>query len=167
MTSLDNSPSSACVEAEVVAEAKMPEAGRGKGTRKSVTLAASTSRRAIRDLVAEHAALEPDLELLDRIRPQTRADCVNGVRPCPFISCRHHLFLDVSEQTGSIKLNFPDKEVWELEESCVLDVADRGGATLEEVARAMNLTRERARQLESKSIHHASRGGCFDAGDVV
>ena len=35
--------------------------------------------------------------------------------------------------TGSIKLNFPDKEIWELEETCALDVAEKGGITLEEV----------------------------------
>jgi len=37
----------------------------------------------------------------------------------------------VNPSTGSIKLNFPDKEIWEMEETCALDVADRGGITLE------------------------------------
>src|SRR3954470_6894429 len=41
-------------------------------------------------------------------RPTTRAECVNGLRPCPYVSCQHHLFLDVSSRTGAIKLNFPD-----------------------------------------------------------
>lgn len=80
--------------------------------------------------------------------PTSRAECVNMPRPCYFVSCRHHLFLDVNEETGSIKFNFPDQEVWELEETCALDVADRGGITLEEVGAIMNLTRERIRQLE-------------------
>ena|SRR5882757_525715 len=30
-------------------------------------------------------------------RPQTRADCAQQPRPCPWISCRYHLLLDVSE----------------------------------------------------------------------
>src|SRR5262245_9335478 len=47
-------------------------------------------------------------------KPKTRADCVNGERPCPFVSCKHHLYLDVSAKTGAIKLNFPDLEVWEM-----------------------------------------------------
>jgi len=59
------------------------------------------------------------------------------------------LYLDVNERTGSIKLNFPDLEVWELPETCALDIADRGGITLEEVGEIMNLTRERIRQLET------------------
>jgi hypothetical protein len=89
---------------------------------------------------------------VDVEKPQTRADCVNGERPCPFVSCKHHLYLDVSARTGAIKLNFPDLEVWEMTETCALDVADRGGTTLEEVGAIMNLTRERIRQVEVKGL---------------
>ena len=81
-------------------------------------------------------------------RPKTRSDCLNGERPCPFVSCPHHLYLDVNPCTGSIKLNFPDLEVEQMTETCVLDVADRGGITLEEVGVILNLTRERVRQIE-------------------
>lgn len=88
----------------------------------------------------------------DYWRPRTRAECVDGPRPCPFVSCKHHLFIDVSPRTGAIKLNFPDLEVWELTESCALDVADRGGTTLEDVGAIMNLTRERIRQVEVKAL---------------
>jgi len=85
-------------------------------------------------------------------RPVTRAECGAGERPCPFVSCKHHLYLDVSARTGAIKLNFPDLEVWEMVETCALDVADRGGTTLEEVGAIMNLTRERIRQVEVKGL---------------
>lgn len=85
-------------------------------------------------------------------RPQTRAECKGGERPCPFVSCAHHLYLDVSAKTGAIKLNFPDLEPHEMAESCTLDVADRGGETLEEVGAIMNITRERVRQLEVKAL---------------
>jgi hypothetical protein len=81
-------------------------------------------------------------------RPRTRKECASGIRPCPFVSCRHHLYLDVNEDKGSLKINFPDLEVWELPETCSLDVADRGGMTLEEVGEILNLTRERIRQVE-------------------
>lgn len=86
------------------------------------------------------------------LRPRVREECVNGPRPCPFVSCKHHLYLDVSPRTGAIKLNFPDLEVWEMTETCALDVADRGGTTLEEVGAIMNLTRERIRQVEVKGL---------------
>jgi hypothetical protein len=88
----------------------------------------------------------------DHEKPKARVECLNGARPCPFVSCKHHLFLDVSARTGAIKLNFPDLEVWDMQETCALDVADRGGTTLEEVGAIMNLTRERIRQVEVKAL---------------
>ena len=94
--------------------------------------------------------LYPDVE--DVVKPKERIECGNGERPCPFVSCKHHLYLDVSAKTGAIKLNFPDLEVWEMTETCALDVADRGGTTLEEVGAIMNLTRERIRQVEVKGL---------------
>ncbi len=95
----------------------------------------------------------------DYWKPRTRADCANAPRPCPYVSCKHHLYIDVSARTGAIKLNFPDLEVWEMTESCALDVADRGGATLEDVGAIMNLTRERIRQLEVKALAKLSALG--------
>jgi len=88
----------------------------------------------------------------DYEKPRTREECLDAPRPCPFVSCKHHLFLDVSARTGAIKLNFPDLEVWDMNESCALDVADRGGTTLEDVGAIMNLTRERIRQVEVKAL---------------
>jgi hypothetical protein len=88
----------------------------------------------------------------DYQKPKTRAECAEGLRPCPYVSCKHHLFLDVSARTGAIKLNFPDLEVWDMNETCALDVADRGGTTLEDVGAIMNLTRERIRQVEVKAL---------------
>jgi len=88
----------------------------------------------------------------DYYKPRTRSECVDGPRPCPYVSCQHHLYLDVSSRTGAIKLNFPDLEVWDMNESCALDVADRGGTTLEDVGAIMNLTRERIRQVEVKAL---------------
>jgi len=91
-------------------------------------------------------------QFMDYDRPRSRAECQHGVRPCPFVSCKHHLYLDVNPETGSIKLNFPHLEVWEMEETCALDVAGRGGITLEEVGEIMNLTRERIRQVEVRGL---------------
>ena len=88
----------------------------------------------------------------DYWKPKTRSECVDGPRPCPYVSCKHHLFIDVSPRTGAIKLNFPDLEVWDMGETCALDVADRGGTTLEDVGAIMNLTRERIRQVEVKAL---------------
>lgn len=85
-------------------------------------------------------------------RPVRRDQCQGEERPCPWVGCKFHLYLDVNPETGSIKINFPDKDPWELEHSCSLDVAAEGGATLEEVGEIMNLTRERIRQVEITGI---------------
>lgn len=84
----------------------------------------------------------------DKLRPRHRGDCSQEDRPCPWVGCRYHLYLDVSEKTGSIKLNFPDIAPEDMQVSCALDVADLGGVTLETVSALMNLTRERVRQIE-------------------
>jgi hypothetical protein len=88
----------------------------------------------------------------DVARPHTREECLNMPRPCPFVSCEHHLYLDVNPDSGAIKLNFPHLEVWEMAETCSLDVADRGGITLEDVGAILNLTRERIRQVEVRGL---------------
>lgn len=88
-------------------------------------------------------------------RPRTRGDCAELPRPCPFVSCAHHLYLDVNPRTGTIKVNFPHLAIEEMPETCSLDVAERGGVTLEEVGEIMNLTRERVRQLEVRAIGDA------------
>ena len=126
-----------------------------RGRRRSKTM----SRKEIaRELRRQRAlgVVDPEMEEIiheiEASRPRSRADCANGPRPCMFISCKHHLYLDVNPETGSIKLNFPDREIWELDETCALDVADRGGITLEEVGAIMNLTRERIRQVETRGL---------------
>lgn len=88
----------------------------------------------------------------DYWKPKTRAECADMERPCPFVSCKYHLYLDVHPVRGSIKVNFTDVELWEMTETCALDIADRGGITLEEVGEIMNLTRERVRQVETAGL---------------
>lgn len=99
---------------------------------------------------------------VDIERPVTRGDCKTGnniARPCPWVSCRFALYLDVNPSTGAVKLNFPHLEPHELAESCALDVADRGGITLEEVGATANLTRERIRQVEVRGLAKLKAAG--------
>jgi hypothetical protein len=91
------------------------------------------------------AAMYPPVDVE---RPKTRSECKGEARPCPWVACKHHLYLDINPETGSIKINFPDLEPWEMPHTCALDVADEGGLTLEEIGAITNLTRERVRQLE-------------------
>ena len=121
---------------------------RKRGRRRSKTIAR-------KQMLRERKTLQVDpklLELAEQERPRVRSECLRKERPCLFVSCKHHLYLDVNPETGSIKLNFPDMEVWELQETCALDVAERGGLTLEEVGEILNLTRERIRQVEAAGL---------------
>lgn len=102
---------------------------------------------------------EQDIYSAEYDRPATRGDCIDGPRPCPWVSCKHHLFIDVDQENGSLKLNFPDREPWEIEHSCSLDLADRGGMRLAEVGEILNLTRERIRQLEERGLIILKRSG--------
>jgi hypothetical protein len=85
-------------------------------------------------------------------RPKTRGDCASMPRPCPFVSCAHHLALDVDPETGAMKVNFPDLDLEEMDETCSLDVADRGGTTLDEIGVLLRVVRERIRQIEVSGL---------------
>lgn len=114
--------------------------------------------------------LTPD----DYDRPRTRGDCLPGgcneQRPCPWVSCRHHLYLDV-QRNGSIKLVHPNLEAWELVDSCTLDLIDKNerdqsapqGCSLDQCAAALNLSPEHVRSLEALALA-SLRDALEDAG---
>lgn len=126
------------------------------------------------------------------IAPATRADCAAIPRPCMRFACRHHLAIDVDEFgrisiVGGSKLSsepsFAELEAFVDEllarvsviGSCVLDLVARypSGLTLEEIATRFDVTRERIRQIEKKTLLAIARrirrqlGASFSAGDVV
>jgi hypothetical protein len=92
---------------------------------------------------------------IGRGRPKTWGGCVErGLgteHPCPFVSCKHHLAVDVNPQLGSIKTTHPGEDL-DAHETCSLALSERGGMTLEAVSEVMNLTRERIRQIEGLAI---------------
>jgi hypothetical protein len=82
--------------------------------------------------------------------PRVRSECVNGIRPCPFVSCKYHLAFDI-KPCGSLLDIWPAVEVWELKHTCALDEAKQEH-TLEQIADLLNLTRERVRQIERRAL---------------
>lgn len=95
-------------------------------------------------------------------RPKTRADCADVPRPCPFVSCKYHLYLDVNPATGHIKYNHPNISPDMMHESCALDVAERGSTlkldhgkcdtSFEDIGKHIGVVRERVRQIEKKAF---------------
>jgi hypothetical protein len=87
------------------------------------------------------------LDLFDRIaRPRTFGECSRDPGPCPWVTCRHHLAIDVGPR-GALKIAFPGKEVDELAETCSLRVSGRGDHTEEEIARLLGVSSERISQI--------------------
>lgn len=123
---------------------------------------------------------------LPLVRPKTRGECADVPRPCPFVSCRHHLYLDV-DKNGSVIEHATDPT--EMAVSCSLDVADDGEMLLEEIGSIFGIGRERVRQIEASAIAtvaahdgvrdhmdapppapdvpRAARVGCYVAADTV
>lgn len=86
------------------------------------------------------------------MRPRYRSECGSD-RPCPWVSCRYHLYLEV-KGTGAIEVLVPACPPWEMTESCTLDLVDRHpvGLTLSDIGDLFGLTRERIRQIESRAL---------------
>lgn len=141
---------------------------RSRRARETRSVTISCKRLSKAELDADrHAYPEPSQPL-----PEGREACVGGPRPCPMVRCRYHLAIDVSPKTGAIKLNFPDLEIWEMPETCALDVADRNpdGMPLEDVGKYVNLTRERVRQYGHPTIAkirsaYPELAGAFDGAE--
>lgn len=143
--------------------------GTGRRRRRRTAPRAKTiaRRRITREDLRIGALMYPPVDIP---RPKTRAECRDAPRPCPWVACKHHLYLDINPETGSIKINFPDVEPWDLIETCSLDVAERGGLTLEDLGQVTNLTRERIRQVEVRGllklkVHKAQLGEDADQPD--
>jgi hypothetical protein len=140
------------IEPEAEATGDMPEVSRKIRRRRRRTRPRSKTiamKRLTREELRQGALMYPPVDIP---RPTNREECRGELRPCPWVACKHHLYLDINPETGSIKINFPELEPWELKHTCALDVAERGGITLEEVGEIMNLTRERIRQVEVRGL---------------
>jgi hypothetical protein len=81
--------------------------------------------------------------------PKTRGGCEDLPRPCPFVRCKYNLFLDI--ERGRVK-TYGDNPL-EMERSCALDEAEKGGLKLDEICDIYGLSRERIRQI----VEHALR----------
>ncbi len=79
--------------------------------------------------------------------PSSRADCLNGPRPCRSTTCRHHL-------TQGEREPLPDAA-----DSCSLDVADRGDHSLDAIGRQLGIGRERVHQIEERALERCRQKG--------
>lgn len=108
-------------------------------------------------------------------RPRTTRECDEEFldmgtpgQACPFLSCVHHLAIDVNERTGSYSINVP----FELEDeesdpvpsvtlderayTCSRKAALDGPQTMESIGEAIGVTRERVRQIVDSALNKLS-----------
>lgn len=101
--------------------------------------------------------------------PKTRAECP-PFRPCPYVSCRYHLYLEVKEN-DRIRLNFSGIPLEEMPWTCALDEAAKQSGEpkpmpLDSIGERMGLTRERVRQIEKDALDKLARTG-MDLRDLL
>lgn len=97
-------------------------------------------------------------------KPKFREDCKDVVRPCPYITCRYNLFLDV-EDNGAIRFNQRTKDPTavksislsgkEVYPSCTLDMVEMmpNGISNDDIGRILGgISRETVRLLAKKIL---------------
>jgi hypothetical protein len=153
---------------------KRPQGRRRKSPRQ-------TNRKRRRFLVGREpiaGEIVPDLppSLIERLnaRPHVRAECREGPRPCPWVGCRYHLYLDTyttgdpENPTPGLIIHRPDVDPLDLPETCLLDLADRGPYTLAQIGEIFDLSRERIRQIEANALRKLARhANIRDPDDVI
>lgn len=114
---------------------------------------------------AELHALEDDLReegVFDE-RPRKWSECQDSEGPCGWVSCRANLYLEVlanprdPSRPPTVKLNFPGKDIDELEETCAIRVGQRlqelrETMSQEEVGQLLNLTHEWVSKIAESGI---------------
>jgi len=120
----------------------------GMGQARTESLERATKKKLAlwRQEVSEEELLE-----VERSRPRTRGECGSVPRPCPYVGCKHNLYLEAHPRTGNLTYLNPSLAPEEVppEKSCVLDVADTNpdGMSYDDIADVIGVSRERVRQL--------------------
>lgn len=72
-------------------------------------------------------------------KPKTRADCANVPRPCPYVSCKYNLGVEI-DITGWPRLTDAKK-------SCMLDLIEKNpdGMTLDNIAEILRISKKQVR----------------------
>jgi hypothetical protein len=112
-----------------------------------------------RDPFPIDSEIRADLDFADgEDRPLVYGDClaggVNEQRPCPWVSCRHHLaWVEQFEPSGLRVNGLRVIQDWDDgRPSCSLDVANNGEAEREEIGKWWEMTHERVRQIEEDGL---------------
>jgi addiction module HigA family antidote len=129
-----------------------PDSLRPLGKRRSLPRAPLTlaERTEMDETLSELAAAGVDVD-----RARTFGECPPG--PCGFLSCRHHLGIEVS-RAGTVKIlsNLDDIESWP--QTCSLRAAAEGPLGVPEIAAMLNISAAAVQHIEADGIARM-RGG--------
>ena len=89
-------------------------------------------------------------------RPLVWGDCQPGgsneSRPCPWVTCRYHLWSSQRMAGGRGTFTVKGPPPWEMSETCALDVAEKGGLELDTVGALLGLSMQRVHQLQEGAM---------------
>lgn len=104
-----------------------------------------------------------------RVLPATRAECVDGARPCPLVSCRYHLLLEVGSDGRLLRSRDFDEQdpdsivdvLVAMDETCALDARAKapGGLNSTQIGKMAGTNPEQIRQDLQRAV-----GRIRDAG---
>lgn len=103
--------------------------------------------------------------LSDADAPKKRADCAGIPKPCPFLDCRHHLWLRLQqEQPGNPQAGKQGETTFRPStmQSCSLDVAEKG-ASFEEIGELLGMDSTRGRQIAQAALEKL-KARCAELG---
>lgn len=78
-----------------------------------------------------------------------RSDCIHGPRPCIKISCKHHMIHGFSLSWALYTDEQIVDMIFDMPETCTLDVADRGKQPLRVIGECLGISHQRVDQLLS------------------
>lgn len=109
-----------------------------------------------------------ELEELERLRPKTRGDCVDGAEDrmaartfCPFVSCKYNTFIRVRKD-GSVSTAYEDIEEMPVS-NCVLDYSE--GAEFTQIAKSFGVTPQAIISSVFETVHKIRGKGRFKMED--
>lgn len=95
----------------------------------------------------------------DRLKcGHTLVEAFNHSRPCVWARCSLNLYQD-TDKFGRMTLAVPRLEIWEMRQTCVQDLADRGHVTHEEIGQIYKVSRQSIQQLEDRAKRKAKLAG--------
>jgi hypothetical protein len=106
--------------------------------------------------VIDPVALPADWEIKPGV-PRTVGDCRDRDRsqPCAYLSCRHHLWLRLrEEQPGNPAKGAQGDTTFRpsTNQTCALEVAERGGTSFSEIGELLGMHHTRVRQIAERAL---------------